>query len=214
LIKIRDKISKILIISFRRISMQIERIIGQQIREFRKAQGLKLEELARESGISKGLLSKIENAKVSSPISTYSNIAAALGVNFNDLIQGGREGGCLILRKDERKLVSRKRTSYGYQFESLGYKWPNKRFNPFLLTYLPQPEGAPLPHFKFEGEEFIFVIEGELEMVYDKDRHHLNSGDCIFLDGNVPHGGRALGKKKAVALLMSFPKFVPKSEIG
>jgi transcriptional regulator with XRE-family HTH domain len=194
--------------------VRIEQVIGQQIRALRKVRGLKLDELAMAARISKALLSKIENAKVSSPISTYSNVAAALGVNLGDLIREKPEVGCVILRKNERKLVSKKRTSYGYQFESLGYKWPNKRFDLFLLTYWPQPKGAPLPHFKFEGEEFIFVIEGELEMVYDKDRHHLNSGDCIFLDGNVPHGGRALGKKKAVALLMSFPKFVPKSEIG
>lgn len=183
--------------------MQIERIIGQQIRKFRKARGLKLQELSSNVGISKGLLSKIENAKVSSPISTYSNIAAALGINFSDLIREEQGGGCIIIRKDERKLVSRRRTPYGYQFESLGYKWPNKKFNPFLLTYLPQPKDAPLPDFKFEGEEFIFLLAGKLEMFYDKECYHLNPGDCIFLDGNVPHGGRAKGKRKAVALLIS-----------
>ena len=193
--------------------MRIEQVIGQQIGTLRKARGLKLEELSTAARISKALLSKIENAKVSSPISTYSNIATALGVSLGDLIREGEEVGCVILRKNERKLVSKKRTSYGYQFESLGYKWPNKRFEPFLLTYWPQPKGSPLAHFKFEGEEFIFVIAGKLEMIYDRERYPLNSGDCIFLDGNVPHGGRALGKKKAVALLMSFSKFVPKSEI-
>ena len=186
--------------------MQIERVIGQRIRAIRKARGLNLEELARESGISKGLLSKIENAKVSSPISTYSNIAATLGIHFSDLIQGKQEGGCLVIRKDQRKLVSRKRTPYGYRFESLGDQWPSKNFSPFLLTYLPQPKEAPLPNFKFEGEEFIFLLEGDLEMVYDKERYRLSPGDCIFLDGAVPHGGQAIGKKKAVALLISFPK--------
>ena len=139
--------------------MRIEWVIGQQIGALRKARGLKLDELAKAARISKALLSKIENAKVSSPISTYSNIAAALGVNLGDLIREGQEGGCVILRKNERKLISKKRTSSGYQFESLGYKWPNKRFDPFLLTFWPQPEGAPLQHFKFEGEEFIFIIE-------------------------------------------------------
>lgn len=186
--------------------MQIERIIGQQIRTFRSAQGFKLEELAKASGISKGLLSKIENAKVSSPISTYSTIAAALGVDFSALIQGGKEGSCVVIRKKDRKLVSRKRTPYGYQFESLGHKWPNKKFSPFLLTYLPQSKDAPLPNFRFEGEEFIFVLEGELEVFYDKQCHRLSPGDCIFLDANIPHGGRAAGHRKATALLLSFQK--------
>ena len=186
--------------------MHIERIIGERIRAFRKARGLTLHELAREVGISKGLLSKIENAKVSSPISTYNSIAAFLSVNFSDLVQERQEDGCIIIRKNDRKLVSRKRTPYGYRFESLGEKWPNKTFNPFLLTYLPQPKDAPLPHFKFEGEEFIFLLEGEMEMVYDKERYRLTPGDCIFLDGSVPHGGRAAGDNEALALLISFPK--------
>jgi transcriptional regulator with XRE-family HTH domain len=186
--------------------LHIERIIGRQIREFRRARGLKLAELAQTCGVSKALLSKIENAKVSSPISTYSNIAAALGINFGDLIRGENEAGFLIVRKNERKLVSKKRTAHGYQFESLGYNWSNKKFNPFLLTYLPRPTNTPLPNFTFEGEEFIFLLEGQIEMFYGKERHHLTPGDCIFLDGSTPHGGRALGKKKAVALLLSFPK--------
>jgi transcriptional regulator with XRE-family HTH domain len=187
-------------------------MIGQQIGALRKARGLKLDELAKVARVSKALLSKIENAKVSSPISTYSNIASALGVSLGDLIRGGKDVGCVILRKHERKLISKKQTSHGYQFESLGYKWSNKRFEPFLLTYWPQPKGTPLPHFKFEGEEFIFMLEGEIEMVYDKERYRLQTGDCIFLNGNVPHGGRALRKKRAVALLMSFPKSLSEGE--
>ena len=186
--------------------MQIERMIGRQIREFRKARGLKLEELAGACGISKALLSKIENAKVSSPISTYSSIAASLGINFGDLLRGEEETGCVVIRRDERKLVSRKRSAHGYQFESLGFKWPNKKFNPFLLTYLPRSRKTPLPNFTFQGEEFIFLLEGEIEMFYERERYHLSPGDCLFLDASNPHGGRALRGKKAVALLISFPK--------
>ena len=64
--------------------MQIEVMIGHQIRKFRKARRLKLEELAKASGISKALLSKIENAKVGSPISIYSKIASALATAGRD----------------------------------------------------------------------------------------------------------------------------------
>ncbi len=186
--------------------MQIEQIIGNQIREFRKARGLKLDDLAKNAGISKALLSKIENARVSSPISTYSKVAAALGVSISDFIREEPGSRYVIIRKNERKLVSRRGTAHGYQFESLGYKWPNKQFSPFLITYFPRPKNAPLPDFTFEGEEFIYLLEGDLEVFHGGDRHHLTPGDCIFLDASVSHGGRAVGKKKAVALLMSIPK--------
>jgi transcriptional regulator with XRE-family HTH domain len=184
--------------------MQIELRIGNRIRESRKARRLKLEELARASGISKALLSKIENAKVSSPISTYSRIARALGLSLSELFREEEgKGSCVVIRKNKGKRVSVGKATHGYQFESLGHKWPNTSFNPFLLTYLPQAQNPSFPNFTFEGEEFIFLLEGELEMFYGEEIHHLSPGDCIFLNGRVPHGGRAVGGKKAVALLIS-----------
>jgi transcriptional regulator with XRE-family HTH domain len=189
------------------MDMQIEVMIGYRIREFRKARRLKLEELAKASGISKALLSKIENAKVGSPISIYSRITSALGVSLSDLFREEEEkGSCAIIRKNERKRVSRGQAKHGYQFESLGHKWSNTNLNPFLLTYLPRPKSAATPHFTFEGDEFIFLLEGELEMFYGGEIHRLNPGDCIFLNGRVPHGGRTAGKHKAVALLISIPQ--------
>ena len=187
--------------------MQIEFMIGNRIREFRKSRRFKLEELAKASGISKALLSKIENAKVGSPISVYSRIATALGVKFSDLFPDEeKKGGCVVLRKSERKRVLVGQAVNGYQFEALGHRWPNTNFNPFLLTYLPQPKKPRLPNFTFEGEEFIFLLEGKLDIFYDGEIHHLSPGDCIFLDGRVPHGGRAAGSKKALALSIFLPQ--------
>ena len=106
--------------------MQIEFLIDNRILKFRKARRLKLEELANASGISKALLSKIENAKVGSPISTYSKINAALRTRFSDLFQEDRKkGSYVVIRKRERKLVSTEQAAHGYHFESLGYKWHN-----------------------------------------------------------------------------------------
>jgi transcriptional regulator with XRE-family HTH domain len=187
--------------------MQIELLIGNRIRKFRKARRLKLEELANASGISKALLSKIENAKVGSPISTYSKISAALGIRLSDLFQEDRKrGSCVVIPKRERKFVSTEQAVHGYHFESLGHKWHNTNLNPFVLTYLPQAKNSPSPNFTFEGEEFIFILEGELEIFYGGKIYHLGPGDCIFLDARVPHGGRAGGNKKAVALLISIPQ--------
>jgi len=186
--------------------MPIELMIGNRIRKFRKARRLKLEELAQASRISKALLSKIETAKVSSPISTYSRIARALGLPLGELFREEEtKGNCVVIRKNGGKPISGGQTTHGYQFESLGYKWPNTDFNPFLISYLPHAKNPSFPNFTFEGDEFIFLLEGEIQMHYGGAIHRITPGDCIFLDGRVPHGGCAVGGKKAVALLISIP---------
>ena len=54
-------------------------------------------------------------------------------------------------------------------------------------------------------EEFLFLLQGRLEFVHGGDRFALGPGDCLYLDGRVPHGGRALGRREAVAVVVSAP---------
>jgi len=183
----------------------IERMIGIRIRQNRQHLNLTLEDVAKAAGVSPGLLSKIENGKVSSPISTYLKIAKALGVRLGQLIGDDPEVSCLVVRKEEAKPFSELKSGRGYQFQSLGAHWPSKSLNPFILTYHPPAQDSPSPAFSFDGEEFIYVLEGELEFFHGQERYLLKEGDCVFHNSNVPHGGRAFGGKKAVALLISVP---------
>lgn len=178
--------------------LSVERRIALRLRRLRRARGLSLDAVAAAAGTSKSLLSKIENAKVSSPISTYSRIAIALGAAVGDLLGEGDGGPCVLVRQDERKPTPRRETRFGYTFEALGHKRRDKRMEPFLVTY---PVGLKeLPSFTHHGEEFLFLLKGRLEFVHGGRRFVLGPGDCLYLDGEVPHGGRALGPKSAVAV--------------
>jgi transcriptional regulator with XRE-family HTH domain len=179
----------------------VEQRVAVRLRKLRRARGLTLDAVAAAAGTSKSLLSKIENAKISSPISTYSRIATTLGATVGDLLGEGDGGPCVLVRHDERKLTPRRGTQFGYTYESLGHKKRDKRMEPFLLTY-PAGFDRP-PSFTHGGEEFIFLLKGRLEFVHGGSHFVLAPGDCLYFDGKVPHGGRALGRKNAVAVVVA-----------
>lgn len=179
----------------------ITRRIGRRIRKLRQIQGLSLEAAASKANISKSLLSKIENSKVSSPIATVSNIAVALGTTVGNLlgVEDGR--GCVLVRRDERKPMARRGSPFGYTYDALGYKRLDKRMEPFIVTY---PTGLKeVPSFSHSGEAFLFVLKGRLEFRHGGARFILSPGDCLYFDNELPHGGRALGRNGAVALIVT-----------
>jgi uncharacterized cupin superfamily protein len=94
------------------------------------------------------------------------------------------------VRKNERKTISRfaskEGVSYGYSYESLGFEKKNRRMEPFIVTLEP----ATLKTSKtsvHEGEEFIFVLEGEMEVIFGDHADILYPGDSIYYDSNIPH---------------------------
>lgn len=187
-------------------SDNIDLRLGLRIRNLRQNARMTLDALARETGLSKALLSKIENGKVSSPLSTHAKISRALGIPLSELLKEDEAVRFLIVRKQEDNTTPSKKTPHGYHFEPLGARWPNKMLNPFILTYDPLPGPHTSPGFQYDGEEFLYVMEGRLEFFCGENRYELAPGDCLFVDGNLPHGGRALGQEKCVALLVVVPR--------
>lgn len=179
----------------------IERRIGQRVRRLRQSQGWSLGDVATKANISRSLLSKVENARVSSPIATLANIAAALSTSVGQLIGDEQGERCVVVRRDERKLSTVRQASLGYTYEALGHKRLDKRMEPFLVTY---PAGAAEPPpYSHGGEAFMFVLKGRLEFHYDGRATVLRAGDSVYFDNELPHGARAAGASPAVALVVT-----------
>lgn len=179
----------------------IESRIGRRIRRLRQGQGLSLEAVATKAHISRSLLSKVENARVSSPIATLANIATALDTTVGRLLGDGHEERCLVVRRDERKHIAGSGTEFGYSYEALGHKRLDKRMEPFLVTYPPGVEAAP--RFSHGGEAFLFVLKGRIEFHHDRERAVLRTGDSVYFDNELPHGARGLGRTPSTALVVS-----------
>ena len=170
---------------------EVEEIrVGEKIKELREKKGLSLKDLADLTGFSTALLSQMENHLVSPSLGTIIKMARALGVRVGDFLGESEGEPFSIVRKDERKKVSRFASKdgvkYGYSYESLGYDKKDRHMEPFIVTLEPATVKASKTSVH-EGEEFIFVLEGEMEVVLGNHTDVLYPGDSIYYDSTIPH---------------------------
>ncbi len=169
----------------------IEASIGLRIRTLRTGKRLKLNDLAEITNLSKGLLSKIENGKVSSPVSTLAVIADALEVKLSFLIDDGVDQppcNYVLVKKKDRIRLDKDPSTFGLFMEMLAHEKPDKLMEPCILSLEPGRTEPVI--FVHPGEEMIFVLEGIMEFSYGEDIFLMEQGDSIYLDASVPHGGR------------------------
>lgn len=164
--------------------------VGERIRELRESKGLSLQDMANRTGYSSALLSQVENHFISPPLGGLIKIAKALEVKVGTFFGDEPRESYAIVRKDERKHISRfaskEGVSYGYSYESLGFDKKDRQMEPFLVTLEP----ATVKSEKLsshDGEEFIFVLEGEMEAILGDHKDVLHAGDCIYYDSAIPH---------------------------
>ncbi len=178
--------------------------LGQKIKTLRQRRGFSLQQMADQTNLSKPLLSQIESEVVAPPVATLLKISKALGVNIGYFFQAEESGKrAVIVRKDERKQVFRRihedASKVGYYYEALAYPKIDKHMEPFLVQFEVKRE-EDLLFFTHRGEEFVFVLEGQLEFHYEKETFLLESGDSLYFDSSQPHAFRALGRKNALAI--------------
>jgi transcriptional regulator with XRE-family HTH domain len=164
--------------------------VGEKIKALREKKGLSLKELADLTGFSTALLSQMENHLVSPSLGTIIKMARALSIRVGDFL-GETEGEpYTIVRKEERKKVSRFASKdgvkYGYSYESLGFEKKDRHMEPFIVTLEPATVKTAKTSVH-EGEEFIFVLEGEMEVILGNHTDILYSGDSIYYDSTIPH---------------------------
>ncbi len=172
----------------------VGRVIAQRVREYRNQLGFTVEQLAERSGISKGMLSKIENAQASPSLGTLVKLATAISVPLTSLFRGlEEEHDALFVRAGQGVEIVRRGTRVGHQYQLLGeMRGPNKIVEPMLVTLNEQSEVFPL--FQHPGIEFIYMLAGAVEYGYGSDRYLLGPGDALQFSGEVVHGPTELVK--------------------
>ena len=181
----------------------IESEIGRRIKTFRINKGFTLENLASETGFTKGYLSKVEKSEKSPPVSTLGIIGRALGVTISVLLgEENRSVPLCLVKKGERPLISRDGATFGYSFEALAYPFPNKKMEPFILT-LPVHH-KKITMFRHEGEEMLYVIEGTMKFHLNQQEYIVEEGDCIYFDASLPHFGESKGDRRVRCLMVIY----------
>ena len=184
--------------------------IGEKIRGQRQQRRLTLQELSDLTGLSKPLLSQIENEQVVPPLATLLKIAKGLKVDIHFFFEDESNRQKLVVTKgdDLRPDLQRQAVNEAtrpYTYHSLAQGIRHKHMEPFLVEVDNSVWDDKL-FFRHDGEEeFLYVIDGEIDLHYGNEVYRLNEGDSAYYDSSQPHGLVSVGgcKARIVAVLYS-----------
>ncbi len=196
--RIRDEREKVL-----------EVAIGREVRAFRRQKGMTVAELAVLTGLSIGMLSKIENGNTSPSLTTLQTLAHALSVPLTSFFRGFEEHREAVHTKaGEGVEIERAGTRAGHQYNLLGHIGANASgvmVEPYLITL--STESDIFPTFQHGGIETIYMLEGELLYRHSDNLYHLRPGDTLFFDADAPHGPEGLERLPARYLsIIAYPQ--------
>lgn len=191
--------------------MAPEKNVGKKIKQIRELKKVSIEELAERTNLDNSLLKKIEDDKVVPSLAPLIKIARVLGVRLGTFLDDSDQLGPVVMRADEKekgvRFVSQNSESREHlNFLSLASDKAGRHMEPFIVEIEPS-EQSDYMLSSHEGEEFIFVLDGEIEINYGKDVFLLKKGDSIYLDSIVSHNVHAANKKPAKILAVVYAPF-------
>jgi len=186
--------------------------IGRKLRSLRLKKGIGLVELGQHSGLSPAMISKIERGRLFPTLPTLLRLALVFSVGL-EYFFGGSEPRPMFVRVaqgDRLKFPNKANAKPGevsYHFESLDFEAVQRKLSSYLAYFEPV-EGEPEKgrfHFH-EGVEFIYVIEGDLDIFMAEDEvHRLNAGDSAYFDASARHAYARIGSKPCSAIVVTVP---------
>ena len=172
----------------------LEQAIGHEVRMLRKGLGLTVSDIAGATGLSVGMLSKIENGNISPSLTTLQTLARSLGVPITALLQRFEERrGAVLVKAGEGVELERRGTRAGHQYNLLGHidaTASGVQVEPYLITL--STEADVFPTFQHEGLEFLHMLEGEVVYRHGDELFTMQPGDSLFFDADAPHGPEKL----------------------
>lgn len=172
--------------------------IGSKIKRLRLANGLTLEELANRSELTKGFLSQLERDLTSPSITTLVDILEALGTSLPEFFN----------EKEDEQIAFKKEDFFINEQDGyvISYIIPNAQKNqmePILLTLEGGKESMAIdPH---EGEEFGYITQGKVNLVYGEKTLTLKKGETFYIKGGVSHYLKNIGETVAKVIWVSTP---------
>lgn len=171
--------------------------IGAHLRHLRSRRDFSLARVASAVGVSVGFLSALERSQMSASVGTLRKLARFYKTNILDFFDAS-ETSSRHVRPAERKVLE---AGAGVRMELLA--WGNTVMEPHLFRIAPEAgSGDPYTH---EGEEFIYVLRGDLEITVDGEAHRLKPGDSFYFESATPHRWRNPGRKETWLLWVNTP---------
>lgn len=182
--------------------------LGLKLKQLRKSHQCSLEEFAQKVHLSVELLRRMEKNEVAAPIATLINIADKAGCDLDYFLSSSnKDRSYSFCPKGRARAFHRDypagKNPLSYSFKQLAPFKKFKHMEPLMVEFTPGKE--KVPQVAHEGEEFLYLLTGRLEARIKRSRILLSSGDSLYFDSKDPHAFRALGKKKAQAIVVLYP---------
>lgn len=187
----------------------LEVAIGREVRGFRRQKEITVAELSALTGLSIGMLSKIENGITSPSLTTLQTLANALSVPLTSFFRGFEENRDVVhVKAGEAVEMERAGTRAGHQYNLLGHIGSNASgvmVEPYMITLNEQSD--VFPTFQHTGIELLYMLEGEIEYRHGDQLFLMQPGDSLFFDADAPHGPEKLNVLPARYLsIISYPQ--------
>jgi transcriptional regulator with XRE-family HTH domain len=181
-----------------------EKHIGERIKRLRLKKSMGLVELGRHTGLSASFLSQLETGRV---VPTLRNLARIAMVFSKDLSYFFESEPSTLFRlhrkKDRVRLPQSGVDDPTYYFESLGFMVPDRQLDPYYAEFIPLKKTVDVRPHVHPGYEFLYLLEGEMEIRHADKTYSIVAGDGVYFDASTPHSYRCLGKIPAVAIIVT-----------
>ncbi|PNU19261.1 DNA-binding protein [Geothermobacter hydrogeniphilus] len=184
--------------------------LGDRLRRLRETRELSIEQLAEQSQCHVDLLNRIEAGELVPSLTPLMTIARALGVRLGTLLDDEPHDGPALVKNGESANVIRfsgkdpSARQSALDFYALGAGKKDRHMEPFVIDVQPR-EGAAAPLSSHEGEEFLYVLDGCIEISYGQTRYKLEAGESIYYDSIVPHDVHALSGPARILAVVYAP---------
>lgn len=168
-------------------------IIGKRIQTYREKLEMSVDDLSARTSLPVSLLQDFEDGNVTPALGIMVKLSRALGQRVGTFMDDQVAKDPVVIRSAEREegIASHKENSQGhYRYHALGAGKADRHMEPFFITISPTEERTNSSH---EGEEFVIVLSGQVELLYGKERYVLEEGDTMYYNSIVPHCLSAVG---------------------
>jgi len=181
-----------------------EKHIGERIKRLRLKKSMGLVELGRHTGLSASFLSQLETGRVVPTLRNLARIAMVFSKDLSYFFESEPHTVFRVHKKKERvRLPQTGVDDPTYYFESLGYMVPDRHLDPYYAEFVPLKKSVDVRPHVHPGYEFLYVLDGELEIRHADRVHVLESGDSVYFDASTPHSYRCVGKTPANAIIVT-----------
>jgi len=186
------------------------RKVGQRIKTYMQQKGMTLEQLAERTGLDPEFLRLVQEKDVYPSLGPLLKIARCLGLRLGTFLDDQISHDPVIIRRPERteelSMLRATDRPVALRFYSLGRGKSDRHMEPFFVELLPE-SAREKKLSSHEGEEFIVVHSGRIEVIYGKQVYHLETGDSIYYNSVVPHYVSCAGEQQAtIYAVLYFPE--------